>query len=195
MTDLNRRSFLGLALGLAGAAAVGELPSIALPKPEASPAPIPASRPNVIYLESGDSIQAAINALPDDGGTIYLREGVYVTNQDFTIPKDVTLIGEGNNGFVNCAVVTSSTVMLGRGNNTIIGCYIEGRDNLNAAFSFRVEDTVETPTTIIGNAWSDVKHFFREQYREITKLIRGTDESRQYPARLLPRVHRSAWEG
>ncbi|HET7629790.1 MAG TPA: right-handed parallel beta-helix repeat-containing protein, partial [Candidatus Saccharimonadales bacterium] len=40
-------------------------------------------------------IQAAINALPAQGGTVYLMEGTYTIDTNITLPSNVTLAGSG----------------------------------------------------------------------------------------------------
>ena len=90
---MNRRSFLSW-LGLGVVSAVIPLPVQAL---------ITKSAPRLATLVvspdgRGDSanIQAALDALPPEGGSIFVGEGTYLTDTTITLPdKPVKIVGAG----------------------------------------------------------------------------------------------------
>jgi len=97
---MNRRDFLKFLGGAAAAAAVA--PQV-LAEASAPPAPAPAQSPGFIVLEPGMSVQEAINALPTEGGTVYIRSGTYIVNEAISIPQDVQLVAEGNITISSCS--------------------------------------------------------------------------------------------
>ena len=94
---MNRREFLKF---LGGAAAAAALAPQALA--EATQTQEVAISPGFVVLEPGMSIQEAINALPADGGTVYIRGGTYIVNEAIEIPDKVTLVAEGNLTISGC---------------------------------------------------------------------------------------------
>jgi len=107
---MNRREFLKFLGGAAAAAAVApkalaeELDRpIGIQGPCGSPGPIGVPG-NFIVLEPGMSVQDAISALPQDGGTVYIREGTYIVNEAIIIPDGVTLMAQGNLTIAGCHI-------------------------------------------------------------------------------------------
>lgn len=107
---MNRREFLKFLGGAAAAAAVApkalaeELDRpIGIQGPCGSPGPVGVPG-DFVVLEPGMSVQEAINALPKDGGTVYIREGTYIVNEAIKIPDGVTLVAEGNLTISGCHI-------------------------------------------------------------------------------------------
>lgn len=109
-----------------------------------------------VASSSSQSIQAAINALPVDGGTVYVRPGVYPVSTAagmITINRDnVALIGSGPASRIQLASNTSNssnqrnviTIAAGRKNVTISGLCIDGnRANNTHSYGIKAEAGVK----------------------------------------------------
>jgi hypothetical protein len=78
---MNRRGFFGLIGKLATvAASMGVSPMLMAPLMEVLGV--------TIYVKPGESIQKAMNSLPESGGTILLLEGVY-PSEPFSVPEHI----------------------------------------------------------------------------------------------------------
>lgn len=137
---MNRRDFLKFLGGAAAAAAVapqmlaeaastgssGFSGATGVTGPQGSPGPI---GPECIVLDYTMTVQQAIDALPQEGGTVYIKSGAYIVNQEISIPQNVRLVAEGN--------------------LTVVGCIFRGKPRPDAPIVLLMEedDNVE----IIGN--------------------------------------------
>lgn len=109
---MNRREFLKFLGGAAAAAAVApqalaDTLDVEQAYPVTSPCPptfgMATYNPGFVVLDPKMmSLQQAIDALPKDGGTVYIPTGTYIVNQEVSIPKGVTLVGEGSVTFAGC---------------------------------------------------------------------------------------------
>jgi len=115
--------------------------------------------PGFIVLEPGMSIQDAIDALPKEGGTVYVQSGTWIVDQAIEIPKDVTLMMQGN--------------------ITISGCRIRGqaREKGDSPIWMLMED--DDQVAIIGNTF-DCEHvqslnswFYAPIGEELERVKRG----------------------
>jgi hypothetical protein len=62
------------------------------------------SGPGFTVLEPGMSIQEAISALPENGGTVYIQGGTYIVDEVIIIPDGVTLVAQGNLTISGCRI-------------------------------------------------------------------------------------------
>jgi hypothetical protein len=67
---MDRRNFLKCLTGLAGIAAYIGIPGATFAK-------LKLDGYGYVIVEPGGSIQAALDSLPEEGGTVFLREGTY----------------------------------------------------------------------------------------------------------------------
>ncbi len=166
---MNRRKFLGSILGLAGAAAVGDLPAFAGPTGDQAPTswegPVGKS---ISLLKDGQSIQAAIDALPSAGGTIYLSAGIYVVGQMIQIPKGVHLVATGSATFADCHVQAEEPIILAGKRNLIQNCYLEARGKLDHFFEVQTQHG----TVSFGNLIMRLRDSIEAPFREVLELIR-----------------------
>jgi parallel beta-helix repeat protein len=51
--------------------------------------------PDAIRVEPGESIQAALDAAAENGGTVWLAKGVHTLPETLKVPSDITIAGEG----------------------------------------------------------------------------------------------------
>jgi len=154
---MNRRDFLKFLGGAAAAAAVapqvlaeaasagssGFSGATGITGPQGGPGPIGPQGPGYIVLDHTMTIQQAIDALPKAGGTIYVKSGTYIVNQEIFFPEGVTLVAEGN--------------------LTISGCIFRAqpRKDTPMVFLMNEEDNVEIIDNVFyGDASSPMQSWF-----------------------------------
>jgi hypothetical protein len=159
---MDRRSFIGSVLGLAGAAALGDLPAIALPA--APPPPLPTM---MVMVGTGDSLQAAIDSLPPEGGKIYLCPWTRICAEAIKIPENVSITATGNVSFVDCSITAAAPILLHGQKNLISGCYLQAKGKLNRFF----EVQSDCNNIVIGTFWERAREAIEKPFREVLELI------------------------
>lgn len=137
---MNRRDFLKFLGGAAASVAIAPkaLAETFKTGPMGCQAPIgPAGAfaPGFIVLEPGMSIQEAIDALPKEGGTVYVKSGTHIVNERISFPDGVRLVSEGS--------------------LTISGCHFMAKARGDAPIVFLME---EDDNVTITNNFFDCEH-------------------------------------
>jgi len=173
--DMKRRSFLGAMLGVAGAAAVGELPElVAAEKSGFSGAsdglPSGPVGPTGIYLEPGQSVQQAIDLVKSyGGGCVFFKPGTYISGQQIVIPEGVQLVGDGDLTIADCHIMAATPIFLGGLRNRVMNCYLEAQGKLEYFF----EVQMEKGDAFFGNVLFRIRESIEKPFRECLELIRG----------------------
>jgi len=118
------------------------------------------------------TIQSAVDALPNDGGVVYVERGEYTITSPISIPDNVSIIGRGNakvkiDDNSNICAIKNSDYTNGNKGITILGLHITAREggqqNYHVIDLRRVDNVVlrdlsingdpgETPTIATGKA-------------------------------------------
>src|SRR4029079_8759660 len=114
---MNRRDFLKFLGGTAAVTAC--VPSTLCAEqayPVTSPCPasfgtaiaptIPVQSPGFIVVQPGMSIQQAIDALPEAGGTVYVKSGTHIVNEAIFFPEGITLVAAGTLIISGCTLLS-----------------------------------------------------------------------------------------
>jgi hypothetical protein len=179
---MNRRSFLGTLLGVAGAAAVGDLPAVIggvsrVPGPTGYQAPTgwdgprgPSGPPGPtgVYLQPGQNVQEAIDSLGPCGGTVFFSAGTYIVGQRIVIPENVELVGEGDISIIDCHITAASPIVLEGERNRIMNCYLKAEKGLTHFFEIKME----RGNAAFGNWFEGATHWIVKPFQEVFDLIR-----------------------
>jgi hypothetical protein len=115
---MNRRDFLKFLGGAAVTAAVapqmlaeaastgssGFSGATGIIGPQGPPGPIGRPGPECIVLDYTMTVQQAIDALPKQGGIVYIPSGTWIVNETICIPEEVRLVAEGDLGISDCHI-------------------------------------------------------------------------------------------
>jgi Endopolygalacturonase len=167
---MNRRDFLKFLGGTAAVAAVAPNALFAEQAyPVTSPCPasfgtaiaptIPVQSPGFIVVQPGMSIQQAIDALPEAGGTVYVKSGTHIVNEAIFFPEGITLVAEGN--------------------LTISGCTFRAKPRKDAPMVFLMneEENVEIIENVFyGDASSPMQSWFEIPIGDHLAALRGKME-------------------
>src|ERR1043166_4654117 len=105
---MNRRDFLkflgsaAAAVAIAPQALADAAGAIGPEGPWGPPGPPGNFAGGFIVLEPGMNVQDAIDALPREGGMVYIKSGTWIVGESIEIPAGVTLVAQGNLTISNC---------------------------------------------------------------------------------------------
>jgi hypothetical protein len=100
---------------------------------------------------NNNAVQAAINSLPDEGGTVFIKEGQYDFTSPVTVPTHVHVVGIGGTRITRPRREPAFAIM--DGYSSVEGMEIQPRDGLTFGGAIEIR-TVSNP---LNNIVNDIK--------------------------------------
>jgi len=134
------------------------------------------------YPKTSAGIQAAINALPSEGGKVFLPAGTYLINSTTTVPSNVWIEGAGASSTIlyvkdssNCTVFINSDQTKGNTNIKISNLKIDGNkdNNTSGGFGiyFKYVDNSQIENCFIYNTKEEGVYFYASENNIISHNI------------------------